>query len=87
MSSRIYSCLLNIDLFTYTFSHAHTEAEAHTHEHTRIISTQEKWRQPGTGAWLRWAEERRLFKTKKGLAHQDKKKGGKNVRKTRYSRI
>ena len=35
---------------TYTFSHAHTEA--HTHKHTCTISTQEEWRQPGTGAWL-----------------------------------
>ena len=42
--------------FTYTFSHAHTEA--HTHKHTCTISTQEEWRQPGTGAWLREAEER-----------------------------
>jgi len=40
----------------YTFSHAHTEA--HTHKHTCTISTQEEWRQPGTGAWLREAEER-----------------------------
>ena len=42
--------------FTYTFSHAYTEA--HTHKHTCTISTQEEWRQPGTGAWLRGAEER-----------------------------
>jgi len=42
--------------FTYTFSHAHTEA--HTHKHTCTISTQEEWRQPGIGAWLRGAEER-----------------------------
>jgi len=42
--------------FTYTFSEAHTEA--HTHKHTCTIRTQEEWRQPGTGAWLRGAEER-----------------------------
>ena len=36
---------------TYTFSHAHTEAhtEVLTHKHTCIISTQQEWRQPGTG--------------------------------------
>jgi len=55
-SSRFCSYLLNIYHFTYTFSHAHTEA--HTHTHTCTISTQEEWRQPGTGAWLRGAEER-----------------------------
>jgi len=55
-SSRVCLYLLNICHFTYTFSHAHTEA--HTHKHTCTISTQEKWRQPGTGDWLRGAEER-----------------------------
>ena len=48
-SSRVCLYLLNIYHFTYTFSHAHTEA--HTHKHTCTISTQEEWRQPGTGAW------------------------------------
>ena len=48
--------LPNIYHFTYTFSHAHTEA--HTHKHTCTISTQEEWRQPGTGACLREVEER-----------------------------
>ena len=55
-SSRFCLYLLNINHYTYTFSHAHTEA--HTHKHTRTISTQEIWRQPGTGAWLRGAGER-----------------------------
>ena len=55
-SSQFCLYLLNIYYFTYTFSHAHTEA--HTHKHTCTISTQEEWRQPGTGAWLRGAEER-----------------------------
>ena len=55
-SSRFCLYLLNIYHFTYTFSRAHTEA--HTHKHTCRISTQEEWRQPGTGAWLRGAEER-----------------------------
>jgi len=54
-SSRFCWYLLNIYQFTYTFSHAHTRA--HTHKHTCTISTQEEWRQPGTGAWLREAEE------------------------------
>ena len=54
--SRFCLYMLYIYHFTYTFSHAHTEA--HTHEHTCTISTQEEWRQPGTGAWLRGAEER-----------------------------
>jgi len=43
----------------YTFLHAHIEA--HTHKHTLMISTQEGWRQPGTGAWLEGAEERFLL--------------------------
>jgi len=60
-SSRFCLYLLNIYHFTYTFSHAHTEP--HTHKHTCTISTQEEWRQPGTGAWLREAGERLLLKT------------------------
>ena len=55
-SSRFCLYLPNIYHFTYPFSHAHTEA--HTHKHTCTISTQEEWRQPGTGAWFRGAEER-----------------------------
>ena len=55
-SSRFCLYLLNIYHFTYTFPHAHTEA--HTRKHTCTISTQEEWRQPGTGAWLRGAEEK-----------------------------
>jgi len=66
-----YSSLLNIYYFTYTFSHAHTEA--HTHKHTCIISKQEKWRQPDTGAWLRGAEERLLLETKALHTHTKKK--------------
>ena len=50
-SSRFCSYLLNMYHFTYTFSHAHTEA--HTHKQTCTISTQEEWRKPDTGAWLR----------------------------------
>jgi len=60
-SSQFCLYLLNIYHFTYTFSHAHTEA--HTHKHTCMISTQETssvWRQLGTGACLRGAEERLL---------------------------
>ena len=55
-SSRFCLYLLNIYHFTYIFSHSHTEA--HTHKHTYTISTQEEWRQPGTGTRLREAEER-----------------------------
>jgi len=29
-----------------------------------MISAQEEWRQPGTGAWLEGAEERFVIKTK-----------------------
>jgi len=72
-SSQFCLYLLKIDLFTYTFAHIHTEA--HTHKHTCILSTQEEWRQPGTGPWLRGAEERLLLETRKGLAHTKKKKG------------
>ena len=59
MSSRFCLYLLNIYHFTYTFSRAHTEA--HTHKHTCTISKQEEWRQPGTEAWLRGAEERLCY--------------------------
>ena len=52
-SSRFCLYLLNIYHFTYTFSNT----EAHTHKHTCIISTQEEWRRPGTGAWSGEAEE------------------------------
>jgi len=55
-SSQFCLYLLNIHHFTYTFSHAHTDA--HTHKHKCTISTQEEWRQPGTGACLRGAQER-----------------------------
>ena len=72
-SSRFCLYFLNIHYFTYTFLHAHTEA--HTHKHTCIISAQEKWRQPGTGAWLTGAEERLLSETKAFHKH---KKGQKN---------
>ena len=69
-SSRFCLYLLNTYHFTYTFSHAHTEA--HTHKHTCTICTQEEWRQPGTGAWLRGAEER--LTTVRDLVHTHKKK-------------
>ena len=59
---------VNIYDFTNIFSHAHTEA--HTLRHTCIISTQEEWRQPGTGAWLGGAEER-LFVRDEGLEHSN----------------
>ena len=55
-SSRFCLYLLHMYHFTYTFSHAQTEA--HTLKHTCTISTQEAWRHPDTGAWLRGAEER-----------------------------
>ena len=67
-SSRFCLYLQNVYHFTYTFSHAHTEA--HTHKNTCTISTKEEWRQPGTGAWLRGAERRRLLET----LHTQKKK-------------
>jgi len=56
--------LIFVDIyhFTYIFLYAHTEA--HTHKHICMISTQEEWRQPGTGACLEGAEERPLLKTK-----------------------
>jgi len=82
-SSRFCSYLPNIDHFTYTFSHAHTEA--HTHKPTCTFSTQEEWRQPGTGAWLRGAEER-LCQRPCTHTHTQKTQK-KNVRKNRYSRI
>jgi len=73
-SSRFCLYLLNIYHFIYTFSHAHTEA--HKHKHTCTISTQEEWRQPGTRAWLRGAQERLCWRP---CTHKK--------RKTRYSRI
>jgi len=66
-SSRFRLYLLNIYHIAYTFSHAHTEA--HTHKHTCI----EEWRQPGTGAWLRGADMRRLLETKALHTHKRKK--------------
>jgi len=63
-----------------TYFHIHT----HTHKHTYTINTQEEWRQPGTRAWLRGAEERLLLETK---ALHTKEKKEKNIRKTRYTRI
>jgi len=51
----------------------HTQRQ--THKHTCIISTQEEWWQPGTGAWLRGVEERHLLETK--TLHTHKKGGGK----------
>jgi len=48
--------------FNYALSHAHTEA--HIPKHTCMISTQEEWRQPGTGAWLGGAEDFFLLETK-----------------------
>jgi len=79
-SSEFCLYLLHIHHFTYTFSHAHTEA--HTRKHTCTISTQEEWRQPGTGAWLRGAEERLFLETKKGPAHQKTKGKTKCQKKT-----
>jgi len=40
-----------------------------------MVSTQEKWRQPGTGAWWRGADEGLLCETK--ALHPLKKKGKK----------
>jgi len=71
-SSRFCLYLLNIYHFTYTFSYAH--AEARTHKHACIISTQEQWRQPDSGAWLRGAKERLLLETK-ALSTQKEQKG------------
>jgi len=85
-SSRFCLHLLNIYHFTYTFSHAHTEAR--THKHTCMISTQEDWRQLGTGAWLRGADERLLLETKPLHTHKKGgEKGKKMSGKPRYSRI
>jgi len=36
----------------------HIQRHTHAHKHACTISTQEKWQQPGTGAWLRGAKER-----------------------------
>ena len=78
-SSRPCLYLLNIYHFTYTCSHAHIEAR--THKHTCIISTQEEWRQPGTGAWSggaeegvckRQAEEEEAFWVEAAFAHNEK---------------
>ena len=38
------------------------QIQRHTHKNTFMTSTQEEWRQPGTGAWLKGAEERLLTK-------------------------
>jgi len=72
--SRVCLYLLNIYHFTYTFSHHDAHTEAHTRKHTCTISTQEEWRQLGTGAWLGRAEERLLLKTKALHTHTPNKK-------------
>jgi len=61
MSSGLF-IFVDIYHFNYTFSHAHIEA--HALKHTCMISTQEEWRQPDTGAWLGGAEEMFLSETK-----------------------
>jgi len=60
----ITGLLIFVDIyhFNYTFSHAYTEA--HALKHTSMISTQEEWRQPDTGAWLGGVEEMFLSETK-----------------------
>ena len=58
---------VNIYHLTHTLLHAHTEA--HTHKHTYMISTQEEWRQPGTGAWSGGAEEKLLREKKAWHTH------------------
>jgi len=49
---------LYLHIFTHTFRGTHTQA----HIDWCTISTQEEWRQPGTGAWLRGAEERLCYR-------------------------
>jgi len=39
-----------------------------------MISTQEEWPQPGTGAWLGGAEEGRLLKTRASYTKKKKRK-------------
>ena len=53
--SRFCLCLL---ICITLLTHFHIHIQRHTHKHTCMISTQEEWRQPGTGAWLGGAEER-----------------------------
>jgi len=78
-SSQFCLCLLNIYHFAYTFSHAHTKT--HTHKHICMISTQEEWRQPGTGAWLRGAEETLSLKSKACTHTKKRREKYQNVRK------
>jgi hypothetical protein len=61
-SSRFFLIFVGIYEFNYTFLHAHIEA--HTHKHTCMISAQDAWREPGTGAWLEGAEEKGVLETK-----------------------
>jgi len=70
--------LISVDMhqFNHTFSRAHMER--HTHKHACMISAQEEWPQPVTGAWLGGAEERVVFRDKslvqqKMTAHRDLK--------------
>jgi len=56
--------LLFVDIYHFKYTFSHTHIEAHTHKHTCIVSTQEEWRQSGTGAWLRGTEEKLMLKTK-----------------------
>ena len=47
--------------------------QRHTHASTHVHRTQEEWRQPGTRAWLRGAEERLLLETKALHTHKTTK--------------
>jgi len=44
-----------------------------------MISRQEEWRQPSTGAWLEGVEERMLLETKALHTHKKEKMSGKPI--------
>ena len=66
--------LIFADIYHFTYAFSQSNTEAHTHKHTCTISTQEEWRPPGTGAWLRGAERWLLLETKAVHTHTHTKK-------------
>ena len=75
----IFAKYLSLYLQIFT---AHTGA--HTHKHTFTISTQQEWRQPGTGVCLRAAEERLCWRP---CTHTQKKQRQKTNLKKRFEHI
>jgi len=49
--------LVSVDMYQSNHTISRKHMKAHTHKQTCMISAQEEWQEPGTGAWLGGAEE------------------------------